>query len=142
MDISEQNKIASILSKQTNIKFAYIFGSALKNKTRYGSDLDIAIYFNNEPDLLTIGELVFKLEKEVEKKIDLIKLNNLDKSNPCLAYSVLSKGIVVYPGDEKTFIEFKRSVLLHYLDFKFVRDMFDASFNKRLSSNKFAVFDK
>jgi predicted nucleotidyltransferase len=142
MEISVQNKIALILSKQTNIKFAYIFGSALKNKTRYGSDLDIALYFENEPDLLTIGELAIQLEKEVEKKIDLIMLNNLDKSNPCLAYSVLSKGIVVYTRDENTFKEFKRSVLLHYLDFKYVRDMFDTAFNKRLSSNKFAVFDK
>jgi len=142
MDISIQNKVTLILSKQTNIKFAFIFGSAINNKTRYGSDLDIAIYFDNDPDLLSIGELAVKLEKEVERKIDLIKLNNLDKSNPCLAYSVLSKGIVIYPVDEKSFKEFKRSVLLHYLDFKFIRDMFDAALTKRLSSNKYAVFDK
>ena len=142
MDIYVQNKIASILSKQSNIKFALIFGSALKTKVRYGSDLDIAVYFNDEPDLLTIGELALKLEKEVDRKIDLIKLNNLDKLNPCVAYSILSKGIVVYTGDSKTFIGFKRSVFLHYLDFKFIRDMFDAAFNKRLSTNKFAVFDK
>ena len=142
MDLSIRNKIISILIKQANIKFAYIFGSTLNDKTRYGSDLDIAIYFDNEPDLLTIGELVINLEKETERKIDLIKLNNLDKSNPCLAFSVVSKGIVFYSVDDTTFKEFKRSVLLHYLDFKYIRDMFDVAFNKRLSTNKFAVFDK
>ena len=142
MNISIQKKITSILSKRSNIKFACIFGSALNNKTRYGSDLDIAIYFDTEPDILTIGELALNLEKEVEKKIDIIKLNNLDKSNPCLAYSVVSKGMVVYSADDNAFKEFKSSVMLNYLDFKYIREMFDVALNKRLSTNKFAVFDK
>src|SRR3989304_2334174 len=106
MNLTKQNKIASVLRKQNNIKFACFFGSALKNKRRYGSDIDIAVYFENDPGIHDIGELVLNLD------------------------------------DEISFKKFKRSVLLQYLDFKFVRDMFEAAFNRRLSTNKFAVFDK
>ena len=137
-----QKRLASVLSKQNNILFACLFGSEAKKETRYGSDIDIAIYFDKDPAMLVLGELINNLEKETESKIDLVKLNNLDKTNPCLAHSVLSDCIILILNDEIMFKEFKSSVILHYLDFKFARDMFDSAFKKRLSSNQFAVFDK
>lgn len=142
MDTTKQNKISAILHNQINIKFACLFGSVVKNKTRYGSDIDIAIYFEREPGVNEIGDLVIKLEQATANKIDLVKLNNLDKSNPGLAYSILCNCNIVYPGDENLFKKFRVSVLLQYLDFKFISDRFDDAFNRRLSANKFAVFDK
>lgn len=142
MNLEKQNKIESVLRHQNNIKFALLFGSEIKNKTRYGSDIDIAVYFDNDLKIHDIGELVIKLEKAARGKIDLVKLNNLDRSNPRLAYSILSDGLVVYLDDEISFKKFKSSVLLEYLDFKFTGELLDAAFKKRLSTNKFAVFDK
>jgi len=55
-----QNSLASVLNKQNNILFACLFGSETKKKIRYGSDTDIAVYFDNNPTILELGELVSK----------------------------------------------------------------------------------
>jgi len=137
-----QNKISEILKEQDNILFACLFGSEAKKKIRYGSDIDIAVYFNKKPTILELGELVNNLGRVTERKVDLVNLNNLDKTNPCLAHSILSDCIILILNDEIIFKKFKSSVILQYLDFKFASDMFNSAFNKRLSSNQFAVFDK
>ena len=137
-----QNSLASVLNKQNNILFACLFGSETKKKIRYGSDTDIAVYFDNNPTILELGELVNNLERVTESKVDLVNLNNLDKTNPCLAHSILSDCIILILNNEIIFKKFKSSVLLQYLDFKFASDMFDTAFKKRLASNQFAVFDK
>jgi len=136
-----QKRLASVLSNQRNILFACLFGSTAKDKVRYGSDIDIAIYFDKNPTILELGELVNNLEKVTESKVDLVNLNNLDKTNPCLAHSILKDCIILILNDEITFKKFKSSVLLQYLDFKFTSELFNAAFNKRLATNTFAVFD-
>lgn len=142
MKLIIQNRIAAVLSKQNNIKFACLFGSGAKKKIRYGSDTDIAVYFDKNPTILELGDLVNNLERVTESKVDLVNLNNLDKTNPCLAHSILSDCILLILNDDITFIKFKSSVLLQFLDFKFASDMFDSAFKKRLALNQFAVFDK
>ncbi len=140
---SQSSKIISkLLMQKEEIVFVYLFGSSVSGKKRYGSDLDVAIYFSITPDLMSIGELVLKLEEETEQKIDLVKLNNLDKTNPALAYSVLSSGILIFNKDESLFKKYKRSVILNYLDFDYTKKLLDKAFSKRLSTNNFAVFDK
>jgi predicted nucleotidyltransferase len=142
MKQSLQKRLAYVLSNQNNILFACLFGSKAKKKSRYGSDTDIAVYFDKNPSLLELGELVNNLQSVTESKVDLVKLNSLDKNNPRLAYSILCDCIILILKDERIFKEFKSSVILHYLDFKFISDMFDAAFKERLALNQFAVFDK
>ena len=108
----------------------------------YGSDIDIAIYFKNKPALYEIGNLNLKIEEAVNHKIDLVELNYLDKNDPVMAYNILSDGIEMINNDIKIFNEFKKSVLLKYLDFKPTNDLINTSFNNRLSNNRFAVFEK
>jgi hypothetical protein len=135
-------RISGLLGQRNEVVFAYVFGSKLNGKTRYGSDLDIGVYFNDSPDLLTVGELVIKLEEITEQKIDLVKLNDLDKINPSLSYSVLDTGILICNNNENILQEFKRSVILNFLDFDYARNLFDKAFKNRLLNNSFAVFDK
>ena len=137
-----KKNITELLKQRDEVDFAYIFGSAVSGKIRYGSDLDIAVYFNANPDILAIGELAIKLEEAIKQKIDLVKLNDLDKTNPVLAYSVLSSGIPVIINNEVIHKEFKISAILYYLDFDYTRNLLDKAFSKRLSTNTFAVFDK
>ncbi len=136
------NKIKSVLSGDINIKIAYLFGSMASNKSRYGSDLDLAVYFKVEPTLNEIGMLNLKLEETSKFKIDLVKLNKLDKSNPVLAYSIINEGIVLINKEPDLLNEYKRSVLLQYLDFKPTNDLINKTFSNRLSNNRFAVFEK
>ncbi|MDY0082630.1 MAG: nucleotidyltransferase domain-containing protein [Ignavibacteriaceae bacterium] len=139
---SVKKNLESVFKNETNVTFAFLFGSVAKNNLRYGSDIDIAIYFKDEPALIEIGDLTLKIEKALNCKLDLVRLNDLDKLNPVLAYNVISEGIILINNDNRVFTEFIKSVVLRYLDFKPVNDFINKSFNKRLANNQFAVFDK
>ena len=134
--------LKSILESDINVVFALLFGSMAKNNMRYGSDIDIAVYFKNAPTLYEIGNLNLKLEEIINYKLDLVELNNLDKINPVLAYSVICDGILICNKDEKIFTEFKKLVIMRYLDFKPTNDLINKAFNNRLANNRFALFDK
>ncbi len=58
-DISElQVILKELLFKETNIEFAYVFGSQVKKTHRFKSDLDIAVFFNsalNSVDFPALG---------------------------------------------------------------------------------------
>jgi predicted nucleotidyltransferase len=142
MSILNKEKIIEILQQTQNIRFAYLFGSRIKNKIRFGSDLDIAIYFDQEPQLLEIGSLVNELEETAGCRVDLVKLNKLYEINPKLAYSVIGEGIILLCNDEKLLIEYKKNVFLRYMDFKPVIDLFTKKLNERISNNNFAVIGK
>ena len=134
-----KKKITDILMQNENIRFAYIFGSQVKNQTRFGSDLDIAVYFEKEPGLDNIGTLALELEEAAGCKVDLISLKGLHKKNPKLAYAVVAEGILLYTTDKKLHTEFKKMVFLYYLDFKPVIDLFAAKLYQRINDGKFAV---
>lgn len=135
-----KEKIAELLIRNKNISFAYLFGSYAKNKIRFGSDLDIGIYFNAEPTIFEIGILVNELEDITEHEIDLVSLKNLYEINPKLAYSVVADGILLFSIDEQLLVQYKKNVFLKYLDFKPVIDLFIRKLNERISNNKFADF--
>jgi predicted nucleotidyltransferase len=139
IDPTIKNNIIKILRQNENIKFAYLFGSQAKNRTRFGSDLDIALYFKSDPSLQDIGVLVFQLEKVSDCKIDLVSLNQLFKTNPKLAYSVIDYGILLFSTDEALLAEYKKLTFLYYLDFKPIIDLFTTNLYERLEKNQFAV---
>jgi len=141
-DRINKEKISGILKQTQNILFAYLFGSHAKNKSRFGSDLDIALYFKHELQLLEIGKIVNELENTCEFKIDLVSLNNLFDKNPALAYSVISEGALLFCNDEKLLTHYKRMTFLNYLDFKPVIDLFDKKLKERIDDKKFAVVEK
>ena len=134
-----KKRITDILIRSENIRFAYIFGSTAKNHTRLGSDLDIAAYFEKEPDLDELGILAPELEDAAGCSVDLISLKDLYKENPKLAYSVVSDGTLLFTKDEKLHTHFKKNVFLYYLDFKPVIDLFTKKLYERLADGKFAV---
>lgn len=137
-----KKKITELLKSKQSIKFAYIFGSFAKGKNRFGSDLDIAVFFEEEPDLLSIGQLIVELEEVIGFKVDLVSLNNLYEKNPKLAYSIISEGIVLFSTNHVLLSRYKKMAYLRYMDFKPVINLFTAKLNDRISNKKFAVVEK
>jgi len=130
------NLLKDKISQNTNIAFAILFGSHATGKVRFGSDLDIAVYFKLEPELLEIGDLVNQLQEVTDHKIDLVKLNGLYSSQPELTYNIIKDGIAVYSEDSLLLADYKRRVFLEYLNFKPVSDLFRNKYLERLSANK------
>ncbi len=137
-----KEKMTEVLQNSGNIQFAYLVGSIAKNKARFGSDLDIAVYFEHKPDLLDIGMLVNGLEKITEYNVDLILLNDLFKTNPKLAYSVIGEGILLLCRNEELLISYKANTYMEYFDFKPAADLFSRKLRERIINKRFAVVEK
>lgn len=134
--------LVNTLKNQSNIVLAFMFGSRAKRKERFGSDLDIAVYFKKEPSLLDIGKLVNELEEASGYKVDLISLNDIHKKNPRLAFSVLAEGTLLFSNNENFLNEFRKKVYLEYFDFLPVINLFNVKLKDRVNNKKFAVVEK
>lgn len=137
-NIEIQNSLAIALQREKNVEFAIMFGSRIKNMQRFQSDLDIAVYFYREPELLEIGNLVNKLERTSVVNVDLVILNKLYSKHPELAYNIISEGVLLVSNNSNLFAAYKRSVFLQYFDTKPLLDMYHQRFLQRLHANKFA----
>jgi len=104
-----KENIADFLKKEANVKLAYIFGSyGTKYQNTY-SDLDLAVFFDDPPDMSEQMELAARLELKLGKyDIDLINLNNVELA---FKYEVVRSGKLIYSRDEIETAEFKEEVL-------------------------------
>lgn len=104
-----KENIADFLKKETNVKLAYIFGSYGTKYQNTDSDLDLAVLFDDPPDMSEQMELAARLELELGKyDIDLINLNNVKLA---FKYEVVRSGESIYSRDEIETAEFKEEVL-------------------------------
>lgn len=74
----EKDKIREYLKIKLNPKFIYLFGSFARGEGREDSDIDIAIYTDEEVssyDLFIIGN---KLSFETKKDVQIVNLKDID----------------------------------------------------------------
>ncbi len=130
------NEVEKVLNKHIDklicdygIKLIYIFGSYAKGENIAGSDLDIAIYFDNDVDgfvkLDILDELVGIFNRE---DIDLVILNNVDE---VLKFQVIKYGKVVYMEDLVTKVTFESRVMSEYMDMEYFREVRNKYSHKR-----------
>ncbi len=131
-------KIAGFLKGHNTIQFAVVFGSAVQGQLTKLSDIDIGIHTAGELPLLEMGRMISGLEKVVKKTVDLVVLNDLFKSKPYFAFQIVKNSRLLFTRDENTWVDFKRNVLLYYLDTKPLIERVNASFQKRVETGAFA----
>ena len=85
-------KTGGVFSKY-NINFCYLFGSYAKNKATKTSDIDLII--DSDITWLDFFGLVEELRQTLHKRIDLLKINQLE-NNLELLREILKDGIKIY----------------------------------------------
>lgn len=83
----------NIVFEKYSINFCYLFGSYAKNKATPKSDVDLLI--DSEITGLDFYGLVDELRITLGKKIDLLKINQLE-NNPELLKEILKDGVKIY----------------------------------------------
>ena len=78
--------------KNYNIEYAYLFGSYAKNKAKENSDVDLMI--NSDISGLKFYGLVEELRQKLKKKVDLIRLQDLN--NLTIIDEILRDGVKIY----------------------------------------------
>ncbi|MBQ6783539.1 MAG: nucleotidyltransferase domain-containing protein [Acholeplasmatales bacterium] len=87
-----KREINNILSKY-KINFCYLFGSYAKNKATPLSDIDLLI--DSDITGLDFFGLVEELRQTLHKKIDLLRINQLE-NNQELLREIMKDGIKIY----------------------------------------------
>ncbi len=132
-----KTKISDILKSYDTIMFALLFGSYSTNTQNFLSDVDIAIYTKEDIDLFTQGEMIAVLESELGKRVDLIVINDLYKTNTKLSFNITNNHEVLFCNDEEKYVDFKANSLKYYFDISYMYNMFDSGLKKRISDGTY-----
>ena len=113
-----KEQLVRIFKKQ-RVLFAYLFGSQAKGTAGSLSDIDIAVYFDEEAaaehfdlKLRVLGEITDLYKTD---KVDLVVLND---APPLLAHRILQGGLLIFSDNEKMRLEYEVRAVLKYLDWK------------------------
>ena len=132
-----KDQIKQKLLNFDQIRFAMIFGSAASGNDSNLSDIDVAIYSDPSLDLLDFGRLITQIEQIAQRKVDLVELNGLIKSNNLLAYNIITNNNLIFLKDQNLFTQYKRDSFLTYFDHTFFRNKFNSMLKQRIESNRF-----
>ena len=86
-----KKKLLPILNKH-RVSRAGIFGSMAEGTTKETSDLDLLVEFKGKKSLLDLVALKLDLEKEINRKVDVLTYQSL---NPLIKKSVLKNEVKV-----------------------------------------------
>ena len=130
------SKLKDILSKKDEIMFAYLFGSLSKGKETELSDVDVAIYINQNklPPSSIFGykaDMISELEKNLDYDIDLVILND---ASLLLSFNIIKNGELIFCNSEKEKVNFHFETQRDYLDFKPVLEEQNNSLNNWVNS--------
>ncbi|MDZ7657993.1 nucleotidyltransferase domain-containing protein [Fodinibius sp.] len=134
-----EQKIKDFFRPKDEVIFVYLFGSFV-NKERY-RDIDVAVYMDSIPDLISQGEMQSALDELFEINIDLVILNELPNKNPVFVYEILSKGKAVLNKNADIHTVYKSKAYQHYFDTAYLRKQFQDAFEKRMKTKKFGERD-
>jgi predicted nucleotidyltransferase len=116
-----KTKIINLL--QTEVIFAYLFGSVTSGRLHPQSDIDIAVYFEQPLGALDI-KLAFiqKVSAVFEREVDVIFLNEADI---IITMQILTNGELIINNHPAKHILYKASKLSEYADFKVSRQIIE-----------------
>jgi predicted nucleotidyltransferase len=111
-----QQSLIKELQSDTNVEFAYLFGSFADGSFNDRSDVDLALYLK-KVDFDTQLKISFELSKVLKKDVDLVVLNKA--KNLYLLDDIIQKGIVVKDSDKRVDFELrKHHQFLDFVEFK------------------------
>lgn len=116
--------------------FVLLFGSYSDGSESESSDIDIGLFYKKEIDYKDLGFQSAMLESKIGKKIDMIALNDIYKKNPLFAFEILDNHTPVLINDEDSYISFKTSSQLYFLDHKPLIEMNEKTLLDRIKNDK------
>ncbi|MFN3396472.1 MAG: type VII toxin-antitoxin system MntA family adenylyltransferase antitoxin [Thermodesulfovibrionales bacterium] len=112
------DRIHQVLEKNKFIIFAYLFGSRAKGLEGWGSDWDIAVYFDTKAlKYWSRFRLEAEIEKEIKETVQVTVLNTIE--DPVFAFEIISSGILLVERDPEVRTLFEADVLRRYHDWSY-----------------------
>lgn len=108
-------KLEGIFTEYENAILVFLFGSYAGDHVTPLSDLDIAVYFHDSPDMYELNEIKGKIEGTLHKDADIV---NLNEASPVISMQVLKKGILLFNRDARVYNKFFVNTVKAYDDLK------------------------
>jgi predicted nucleotidyltransferase len=135
----DEQPLKDFFIQQADIDFVLIFGSTALRRDTPLSDIDIAICFKREDDVLILGERQIDITCAMMRicKINRVDVVVLNCANPFLRYQVIKYGRLIYARDLRVFYKFKAASLGRYQDIRPMYELYDrvAEINLRRGVN-------
>jgi uncharacterized protein len=114
--MSTEDSVAALrrlLEDRTDVRLAYLFGSAARGEARPASDLDIGIVFSSVPAPVRLDQMATDLEAAARRRVDLVVLND---ASPLLTHEAIRAGRVIVCRDDDERVSFETRATARYLD--------------------------
>ena len=113
-----------------------LFGSHAKGEAGTQSDVDLGFLFHDEPDYLRMGYHTARLESILDRRVDSVLLNDLERKNPLLAHEIAEGHRVVFLSHSERYVAFKTRAILFYLDTLPLIEANRESLRRRIRKNR------
>jgi len=110
--------LEKFFSKEERVLFCYLFGSFACQNFNSKSDVDVAVFLNEEKNkdfFKTRLELIASLSKLLKKEADVVILN--DVNSVLFKYVILKEGKLIFARDAEEMINFELKATRDYYDF-------------------------
>jgi predicted nucleotidyltransferase len=109
-----------VLSRFSEIRLAYLFGSEARAQARKTSDVDVAILPDGPLSLERYGRIRDALATALDRRVDRI---DLSVAPPLLIRKVISEGQVLVCRDQRERARFEARSMARFLDTRRLRDI-------------------
>lgn len=116
----EIEKLKNRLMADPNILFALVFGSYARGKEKPGSDLDLALYFENPPEGLELLDFISRLSDFMKTEVDLVVLN---RASAFLRHQIMKQCIRLFIKAPVRYRQFREKTIADYQTYKYVSGM-------------------
>ena len=139
MKKTQLKKLKDHLYQKEEIIFAYIYGSVARDQDTRLSDIDLAVYIDEDkkPEAGPFGyrsDLITELQPLAGNDIDLIILNEAPN---LLAYNVFKEGKLLFNKDPDLRTRVQARTVDKYLDFLPMLKVQERYLNERIDQDRF-----
>lgn len=127
-----QIQLESLFKKEKSIVFAYVFGSVAQEQTNRESDVDIAVYFDdNRVDDLFQERLflIGKIQPILQKLTEVVVLNEVKST--FFKFVIIKEGKVIFERDHGTRVDFELRTMQEYYDYQPFIEEYNKAYLKR-----------
>jgi len=123
------DRIAQVVGRHADVRFALLFGSAAKKGPDAARDIDVAVRFARSPSWMEMARLAGRIEDEIGRDVDLV---DVDAATTLLRWEIVRTGLAVPVGDAEALTCFRARVPLEYFDLEPFLEREAAGLNRRL----------
>lgn len=121
-----QDELAKYLQAQADVRFALLYGSLARGQANPLSDLDVAVFFQNDLTEEQMGERQIDITCDLMRlfRINEVDVTILNLASPFLCFQVIKYGKLLKCVEKNEFFRFKSRTLGRYQDIKPMYDLY------------------